>query len=146
MKEIKIPTIEDYLNHTGLHYKKLWNEIGDDWICPACKRSKFQIMHWTKRFPSSKNPFMDWVASLHRHHDHFTNYACGIPRFPQTVICGQCNSADGAAKRGLKLPKTFSFSPNEISQFVSSAPHCKHEISLEIASTIYLSIFKTKEL
>ncbi|HCG6973264.1 TPA: hypothetical protein NJ334_004399 [Vibrio parahaemolyticus] len=141
MNDVKVPSLQDYLDHTGLHYKKLWAEVGNDWKCPACSRTKFQILRWTKRFPNKPTAFMGWVATLHRHHD----YSADIlhpqnARFSETVICGQCNSADGAVKRKLKLPKDFSFSPVEISKFVSATPHGAHKISYELAESIYHSL------
>ena len=141
---VRVPTEEDYQLHDGLHYRHLWCAAGDDWLCPGCGRTKYQIMRWTKRFPNSPNAFMGWVAALHRHHDH--SVGCseqGISRFPAVVICGQCNSADGAVKRKLKLPRNFSFSPEEIRLFVKSAPHGKHEINYAMAAMIYSSLVFT---
>ncbi|WP_345986463.1 hypothetical protein WCX49_04890 [Sulfurimonas sp. HSL-1656] len=136
--KLKVPTQEDFENYDGLHCHRLWAMVGDYWICPSCKRNKYQIMRWAKRFPNSPNAFYDWVAILHKHHDHSQGYlSLNNGRFPQTVICDQCNSADGAAKRKLSLPKDFSFSPEEIGRFVKATPHGKHEIDYEIAKAIY---------
>jgi hypothetical protein len=46
---------------------------------------------------------MGFTIALHKHHCH------GEGRFKPTVICGDCNSADGAAKRKLKLPPNVEF-------------------------------------
>lgn len=137
----KIPSYEDYRNHTGLHYHRLWKAIEDSWRCPSCGRSKFQIMRWTRRFPSKPNAFMDWVAALHIHHDHSASYMdIGAYRFPETLICGQCNAADGTVKRKLKLPKDFSFSPQEMREFIKATPYGKHEIDYERARNIFTSL------
>lgn len=144
--KIKIPTYEDYYNHTGLHYKNLWKSIDDEWCCPACGRNKYQIMKWTKRFPNSPKQFMDWVAVLHKHHDHSLGYLeSGLRRFPETIICGQCNLADGAVKKKLKLPSKFSFSPQEMRTFIQATPHDKHVIDFEVACAIYNSILSDKK-
>lgn len=143
MDNTKVPSIEDYQNHTGLHYKNLWKAVDDNWKCPACRRTKFQIMRWTKRFPNTPRAFMDWVAALHRHHDHSVSiFSKQNSRFCETVICDQCNSADGAAKKKLKLPKKFSFSPYEIGQFVITTPHGKHQINYHLAWAIYEQLNK----
>lgn len=137
-RSIRVPTYEDYYHHDGLHYRHLWQEIGDTWTCPGCGRTKYQIMRWAKRFPKSPNSFMGWVAPLHRHHDHSVGYfERGQPRFPQTTICDQCNASDGAVKRKLKLPSNFSFSPQEIALFVLATPHGKHVINFDVALSIY---------
>ena len=139
--KVKIPTYEDYNNHTGLHYHKLWTSIDDGWICPACGRNKLQIMKWTLRFPNYPHKFMDWVAALHRHHDHSIGYLeNGQRRFSETLICGQCNAADGAVKRKLGLPSNFSFSPQEMRTFIQATPHDKHTIDFDMAFTIYQSL------
>ena len=135
---IRVPTYEDYYHHDGLHYRHLWQEIGDTWTCPGCGRTKYQIMRWARRSPKSPNSFMGWVAPLHRHHDHSVGYfERGQPRFPQTTICDQCNASDGAAKRKLKLRSNFSFSPQEIALFVLATPHGKHVINFDVALSIY---------
>lgn len=138
--KIKVPTLEEFRSHDGLHYKNLWREVGDGWFCLSCKRSKYEIMRWAKRFPNSPNAFWDWVAPLHKHHDHSAPYMSNQGRFPMTTICDQCNSSDGAAKRKLKLPRDFSFSPQEIGCFVKATPHGKHEIDYEMAKAIYVSL------
>lgn len=138
---MKVPTNEDFNKYTGLHCHQLWADVGEHWICPSCQRSKFEILRWTKRFPGKQYAFMDWVAILHRHHDHSQDYnSLNARRFPQTIVCDQCNSADGVVKRKLKLPKSFSFSPEEISLFVSATPHGKHKINYEMALAIYTAL------
>lgn len=135
---IKIPTDKDFLDYKGLHCFRLWAEVGDNYVCPSCKRNKFQILRWTTRDPNKSNAFKDWVAVLHRHHDHSQGLMCKNPaRFPETVICDQCNTVDGVVKRKLNLPKEFSFSPQEIGRFVMTIPHGKHKIDFEMAKAIY---------
>jgi hypothetical protein len=81
------------------------------------------------------------MAGLHKHHDHSTEmWGREVPRFEQTIICDQCNAADGAAKRKLALPKRFSFSPLEISAFVVPQPHDRHEIIYPAAQSVYEAV------
>lgn len=82
---------------------------------------------------------MGWMAGLHRHHDHSTGDAIdlGQGRFPGTVICDQCNAADGLAKRKLGLPSDFSFSPTEIGRFIIATPYGKHKIDYDKARSVY---------
>jgi hypothetical protein len=137
----RIPTLEDYCQHDGLHYRNLWKETSESWACPACKRTRFQIMRWAKRFPNSPNSFYGWIAPLHRHHDHSVPmFGIRKPRFPETVLCDQCNSADGAAKRRLGLPENFSFSPEEIGKFVTASPHERHKLDLAMARSIHTGL------
>ena len=75
---------------------------------------------------------MGITVTLTGHHCH------GAGRFPKTLICGDCNSADGAAKRKLGLPATWSFTPAEISAFISVSPHSgATKIDYAIAQRIY---------
>lgn len=60
---------------------------------------------------------MGFTVSMATHHCH------GVGRFQEELICGDCNSADGTAKRKLGLPKEWSFSPAEIGRFVTVSPH-----------------------
>ena len=137
----RIPTPQEFLAYDGAHTHRLWVAVGPNWVCPACHRTKFQVLRWTTRFPRSPHAFQDWMAPLHKHHDHSVEFISNRrPRFTETIVCDQCNSADGAAKRKLKLPKNFSFSPLEIAAFVVAAPHDKHTINYEIANAIYLAL------
>ena len=139
---IRVPTMEEFLAYDGAHTKLLWQRMGPDWRCPSCRRNKYEILRWTTRFPKSAAPYMGWVAPLHGHHDHGSDSpGSGIrSRFPETIICDQCNSADGAAKRKLKLPSNFSFSPMEIGRFVKPQPHGPHTIDYQLAQALYEAI------
>ena len=111
-KIVKVPSHEDFATYKGAHCHRLWTRVGPDWICPSCRRSKFEILRWTIRFPRTANRFEDWMTGLHEHHDHARSWVgVGTPRSLPTILCDQCNAADGAAKRRLKLPENFSFSP-----------------------------------
>src|SRR5690606_14847086 len=90
---------------------------------------------------NSAKAHMGWVAALHRHHDHSARqWGARRPRFDECVICDQCNAADGAAKRKLKLSASFSFSPCEISLFIRATPHGRHVIDFVMAQAVYLTL------
>ena len=77
------------------------------------------------------------MAGVLEHHDHARSWhGIDIARFQPTVLCDQCNAADGAAKRRLNLPENFSFTPAEIARFVTAMPHGKHVIDLMLAEQI----------
>jgi hypothetical protein len=80
-------------------------------------------------------PYKDWIAVLHRHHDHAKTST--TRRFNETVICDQCNVVDGAVKKKLKIYGYFSFSPSEIKQFIKATPHGRHRIDYVKAREIY---------
>lgn len=133
------PTAEQIAAYDGMHCASKWRRVGPDWRCPCCSRRRDELIRWA---PISGTHFrakygdahgMAWTASIVEHHCH------GTGRFPRTIICGDCNSADGAVKRKLGLPKEWSFSPKEIAQFVSCFPHSGHthldyDVAREIAA------------
>jgi hypothetical protein len=82
--------------------------------------------------------YWGWMAGLHGHHDHGGDLDGYGARFPETLICDQCNAADGRIKRTLRLPKDFSFSPDELRLFIKSVPHGSHTVDLEAAKNIAL--------
>jgi hypothetical protein len=137
----RIPTDEEYFSYDGAHCRNLWKQLGDHWLCPGCGCTKREIMRWTRRKPKPwkglHEPYMGWMAGLHKHHDHAAPFLSGLGRFPDTVICDQCNSADGRMKRDLKLPADFSFSPQEIRRFVLPTPHGRHGVAHLKARAIY---------
>jgi hypothetical protein len=123
-KYTKIPTAADLAAFTGMHCRQLYQQaVSEGWRCPSCGRTAEQLVRWTEiRGPSWRARYgdefgMGFTVTLTRHHCH------GYGRFPPTMICGDCNSADGAAKRKHKLPESWSFSPEEIGRFVMVVPH-----------------------
>jgi hypothetical protein len=145
---VKCPSIEEYLAFDGAHCHRIYNRLSEDWRCPGCWRTKFEILRWTILYPhkpESRRP--GWAGGYHEHHDHAGDkyLRTGQPllfhsRFTPIVVCEQCNSADSAAKRKLNLPADFSYSPWEIRQFVTSYAHGKHLVDYQIAHGIYLAL------
>ena len=147
----KIPTWNDYLQFDGEHCRSKWRAIDDNWECPACGRTKFEILAWTKKIwypgigPDPRKPYMGWKAVLHVHHDHMADgVGSPPPRFTEVLICGHCNGVDAAVKRkfdNVMNPK-FSFSPAEIRQFIVAKPHSGHMIIFSKALEIYESAMR----
>lgn len=147
MTTFRVPTDSEFGAYDGAHCRSLWNSLSPEWKCPACGRSKREIMRWTRRFVDAHGQkcalYAGWMAGVHRHHDHSTGSSSrpfSPPRFPETVVCDQCNAADGAAKRFLCLPSDFSFSPAEIRKFVNASPHAKHSVDFEVARALYSTL------
>lgn len=116
-----------------LHY--LWARVGSDWRCPICARSRIELLCLNRKGV--------WhCRHLSLHHDHGCE-AGFAERFARSVICGDCNLADGLAKRRLKLPAAFSFAPDEIARFIKPSPHAAHELDLTTAAAIYAGLSAT---
>lgn len=135
----KFPTASDVEKFDGLHCQKLYREtVRTGWRCPSYRRSAVELIRWSEiRGPSWRATHgdkfgMGFTISFARHHCH------GEGRFPETLICGDCNSADGAAKRKLRLPKTWTYSPAELARFVMAVPHSgRVKIDYDVALAIY---------
>lgn len=140
--KVKVPSMDIYLTYDGAHCHNLWASLDHEWRCPACRRTKFEILRWGVRYKRTpegrRTEYKDWIATLHEHHDHSDGmYNFWGNRFEPEVICGQCNTSDGTAKRVLCLPEDFSFSPTEIGQFVIATPHGNHKHDFGVAQAIY---------
>jgi hypothetical protein len=134
------PTAAEIACFDGMHCASLYAScVATGWRCPSCNRTAPELIRWSEiRGPSWRARYADkwgmgWTISITRHHCHSEIEA----RFSQALICGDCNSADGAAKRKLKLPGNFSFSPRELARFVRCVPHSgkteiNHKAALEI--------------
>lgn len=146
--QLRVPTLEEYLSFDGAHCHGIYKTLSDDWACPGCRRSKFQILRWTMLFPKLPSRREGWAGGYHSHHDHGADEVLGsalenprsAPRFAREVICEQCNAADAAAKRKLALPSRFSFSPSEIRTFVRPTAHGFHEVDYEMAHRMYQQV------
>ena len=141
-----------------LELNALWAQCSPEWACPCCKRSKAALM----RLSDTKT----LMAVLHRHHDHLQDFlghrlqahygaaewvehipkgayelehlgSQMLARFTPTVVCADCNGADGKAKKALDLPRYFSFRPSEIAAFARCADHADHDVDLSVARSIF---------
>lgn len=141
-KLLRVPTIQDFESYRGGHTFRRWQALPPDWRCPACGRSRFELLTWTRSITGYGVPRgqYQWLAPLHEHHDHRTDGCALPPRFPSTLICSDCNHADGRAKRLLRLPPWFSFGPAELRQFLTGYPHNSVDIDLEVAQKIYSAL------
>ncbi len=88
---------------------RAWQDAHPGWMCPACSRSKFEIVRLTKAGKT--------YAKVVLHHCHISDLAHDIiqqyglkpcfaerlsmllERFKPTLICEDCNIADGYVKR-----------------------------------------------
>lgn len=141
-----------------------WTPI--DWVCPACRRGKRDIARLTE-----KGKLM---CRLVEHHDHMADLVeaeferqCKehgtivadefgkrfakrasqmVAAYDNTIICDDCNTADPKAKRDVGTHKDFSYSPQEIGQFVKAKPNVPHEIDREQAKHIWLEQAATFKL
>jgi hypothetical protein len=133
---------------TKLDLNENWANQSQGWVCPACGRSKDEIVRITDRGVL--------LARLELHHDHLHDYlsrrlcdefggkwpskipagtydlehlgSIMIERFEKIVICADCNTADAVMKqRSPDIHKNFSFRPDEIIQFVNARPNRSHE-------------------
>lgn len=121
----------------GAHLDRWWVMTPVDWKCPACNRSKPQIVRL------NRHGFL--MGQLHEHHDHMKDFvknrfikistskkvvvademaekfairtAFGLSAYDNTIICSDCNEADKNAKAIAKTHSYFSYSPSEILAF-----------------------------
>lgn len=140
----RIPSPSELAAFNGMHCSAIYHEaLANAWRCPSCRRSVHELVRWTEiRGPSWRERYADefgmgFTITLTHHHCHGESWPA---RFPRTLICGDCNSADGAAKRKLGLPKDWSFTPQELARFVKVLPHSgRTEIDYGVANGIYES-------
>lgn len=104
-------------------------EVSPDWRCPCCYRTKREMARLDKNG--------DLLCAIHDHHDHYCerfdvdtrklangdwNFGNAVRdsliRFPNTLICNDCNVAEPNAKKIVGAPTFFSFTPFEIAYFI----------------------------
>jgi hypothetical protein len=120
----RVPTAKEIEAFDGLHCRRTYQwAVTNNWHYPCCHRTAVELIRWSEiRGPSFRARYADeygmgFTISITLHHCH------GDGRFNETLICGDCNSADGAVKRKFNLPATWSFAPDEIKQFIRMTPH-----------------------
>lgn len=145
---------------TRLDLNRGWASTREHWNCPCCQRGKADIAR-----VSSGGVLL---CRLEYHHDHLVDRAKRIlreyrhrsedresviqvgraenalmllvERFEQTLICIDCNLAEGRAKLELakEIDSDFTFTPAEIASFIGVAPNRLHEIDLNKAKAAWL--------
>lgn len=96
-----------------------YTELGPDWVCPGCGRSKIETI---RKLPGSGKLNFRFVA----HHDHMLD-EINASRFDWTIVCEDCNNLDNALKVAIRgkvakwegMPRngvysSFSFSAEEL--------------------------------
>ena len=127
-------TDDEFKNFKGAHCFRIYSGLPKSWTCPSCERSLRGIIHRRKDGTLT--------VHLHKHHDHgnrWGGHKSLLSYGVEIIICGACNSADGRAKRKLGLPVDWSYSVDEIKQFVTIEPH---ESSARINYDVALKIYK----
>lgn len=140
-----------------------WAETWTGWSCRCCGRTKPEIVRL------GSNGVL--LCRLEMHHDHIADYArklfdgsnpkiegeglhnegiavakdalmIFVERFGATLVCADCNAADGEAKRLLsgRIDPNFTFTPAEISKFIRVTPNSIHEVDIGIAHEVWLAV------
>ncbi len=137
-----------------LDLNRWWARTWEGWCCPCCKREKPQL--------ARLGPGGVLICKLEMHHDHLGDRVSKIfktanpreggplgaqvdnakqalrtlcERFAPSLICQDCNAAEGAAKVALSnaLPRVFTFAPAEVATFIRVVPNQSHEVD-EVAA------------
>lgn len=134
-----------------------WIGCAQDWICPCCGRSKFQISRVGRK--------QQILAKLVIHHDHMgealqaafhaafvkagtdveqingyrlvERMGSAFAAYEEILVCEDCNNADAEAKKLLTAPPYFSFSIGQIRCFIQRADHQPHRVDPAAAKTIW---------
>lgn len=143
--------------NTNFEMNSHWIGSSQDWICPCCGRSKFQISRI-----GHKNQIL---AKLVIHHDHMGEVLAAefhnafeqagtlveqlegqrlverignaFAAYEEVLICEDCNNADTGAKKLVSAPRFFSFSVGQIRRFIQCSDHQPHRIDAPTAQAVW---------
>jgi hypothetical protein len=142
----------------GLDLNDNWASAPTSWNCPCCQRAKPDLVRLTSTGVL--------LCHLEWHHDHLRDRAKAIlrgsnpapeerervalnraielcrslvERFFVTLVCQDCNAAEGLAKTALRgvIDPDFSFSPAEIAAFITVRPNQPHGVDVDKARAIW---------
>jgi hypothetical protein len=138
-----------------------WASTWTLWSCPCCRREKAQIARLSGsgvllcRLEFHHDHLADFAKRIFSEHnqrseDQETNIQIGrakdalmlfVERFERTLICIDCNLAEGRAKLELakEIDSNFTFSPSQIASFIGVAPNRVHSIDIEKARAVWLA-------
>lgn len=149
--------IKDHHGLSNFEMNSHWIGSAQDWACPCCARSKFQIARVGK-----KNQIL---AKLVIHHDHmgealkaafhtaFEKAGTDVEQidgqrlvermggafaaYEEVLVCEDCNNADTEAKKQVVAPPFFSFSIGQIRALIRSGNHQPHQVDGSAANHIW---------
>lgn len=146
---------------TKLDLNSSWASTWTGWCCPCCRREKPQIARMSSgsvllcRLEYHHDHILDLAKRIYRKHnppseDQEINIQVSrakdalmlfIERFERTLICMDCNLAEGRAKVELatEVAGGFTFTPSEIATFITVAPNRVHEVDVEKARLAWLA-------
>ncbi|QWF62948.1 hypothetical protein KM864_18760 (plasmid) [Ralstonia solanacearum] len=141
----------------GVDMTLAWACTPTTWACPACGRSKPEIVRL------NSNGYL--MCRLVEHHDHMKDLVQSeferqcksqkivvadesakrfaarasqmVSAYDNAIICDDCNAADPAAKGSVGTHRDFSYSPQEIRRFVRPRPNLPHDIDVDEAARIW---------
>tara|TARA_R110002073_G_scaffold26476_1_gene86760 strand:- start:7857 stop:9362 length:1506 start_codon:yes stop_codon:yes gene_type:complete len=143
-----------------LNLNRGWAATWTGWTCPCCGRSKPQIA----RLASSGIV----LCHLEQHHDHLEEFLKHrfsavdlqsderdhriqishaeaalrplVERFERTLICVDCNLADGRVKLALReeVDSYFTFTPSEIAKFIAVSDNHLHEVDIATSRSLWV--------
>ncbi|MFZ2468879.1 MAG: hypothetical protein WAW54_10850 [Parvibaculum sedimenti] len=146
---------------TKLDLNSGWASTWTGWCCPCCQREKPRIARVSSsgillcRLEYHHDHILDLAKRIYREHnprneDREINIQVSrakdalmpfIERFERTLICIDCNLAEGRAKLelGTEMEGDFTFTPSEIATFITVAPNRVHEVDVEKARLAWLA-------
>lgn len=153
--------LQERFGATKLDLNSGWASTWRLWSCPCCRREKSQIARVSlggvllcrlefhhdhisdlgKRIFRERNPRSedrDTNIQVSRAKDNLMPL---VERFEPTLICIDCNLAEGRAKLELanEIDANFTFTPSEIASFITVADNRTHEIDVDSARGAWLS-------
>lgn len=157
--------IRSFHGSDALELNSNWIGTPQAWLCPCCGRDKFRL--------SRRGQKRQVLAKLVIHHDHMgevlkasfrtalETFGTQAPQesgfglaarigkafaaFEEILVCEDCNNADTAAKKLVEAPRSFSFTPGQIRDFVRVRDHAPHEIDGEAVVRIWHAAKPTYE-
>lgn len=136
-----------------------WVLLPQDWRCPCCLRSKFEITRIGRAGQI--------LAKIVSHHDHMRSapehefyaafkgdrssaeYKRGYDlvmrlhdhfcAFDDVLVCEDCNNADSKAAKEVSAPENFSFSVEQMRQFLKPTAHRRHDLDQEKLRSVWAS-------
>ncbi|MEO8390725.1 hypothetical protein [Polaromonas sp.] len=143
-----------------------WIGSSQDWFCPCCNRSKFQITR-----VGSKGQILAKSVVHHDHmgealkrafHEAFEAAGTDVEQnegqrlveriggafaaYEEVLVCEDCNNADTNAKKLVGSPAYFSFSVSQIARFIAPKIHQPHEVDEATAQKVWSEAMPAYEL
>jgi len=125
----KIPTHAEFVAHKP--ESPLWDKVADDWRCPVCQRSKFEVLRWNPKKLKWSGKIVAGTAIK----DQVPALGCAEGEILKSAVCEDCNNVNAHISQ--RHSWMWRLNADEIRAITKFTPHTQHQINFDMLDVLF---------